>query len=310
MNALLWGKGMVVRRTRLLVIVSAILVFAAGGLALADQPEDKVQAGAGAFAFTPDVARPLHKLKVWTYRPDGFGPNNPIVFVMHGVRRNGENYRDAWIPLSRARSFLLVVPEFPKDEYPGEAYQRGNITDRAGKPVPPERWTFNVIEKLFDHVKTLTESKAEKYYLYGHSAGGQFVQRFVLFMPEARYARAIAANPGYYTFPIQNVNYPYGLKGTPVANQLDPVVFARDFVLLLGAEDTNQGDPNLRKTPEADAQGLTRFARGINYFQTATRVAETAHVKFNWRLVTVAGVGHSNTKMAPSAARELFSKLN
>ena len=299
---------MVVRWTRRLVIFSAVLIFAAARLALADQPEDKVQVGGGAFDFIPDATRPQHKIKVWTYRPDGFGANSPIVFVMHGVKRNGKAYRDAWISPSRVGRFLLVVPEFPEGEYPGEAYQRGNISDRAGKPIPPQRWTFNVIEKLFDYVKTLTGSSAEKYYLYGHSAGGQFVHRFVLFMPEARYARAIAANPGYYTFPIQDVNYPYGLKRTPIANGISPVVFARDFVLLLGTEDTNRNDPDLRKTPEADSQGLTRFARVINYFRTAAQVAETAHAQFNWRLVTVAGVGHSNAKMTPSAARELFSK--
>jgi hypothetical protein len=291
-----------------LIIVSAVLVFASACFALTDQPKDKVLVGNGVFDFTPDATRPQRKLKVWTYRPDGFGPNSPIVFIMHGFKRDGKGYRDAWIPPSRARGFLLVVPQFPEDEYPGEVYQRGNIRDRAGKPIPRERWTFNVIEKLFDYVKTLTGSKAEKYYLYGHSAGGQFVHRFVLFMPEARYARAIAANPGYYTFPIQDASYPYGLKGTTVAHRLDPVVFARDFVLLLGAEDTNRKDPTLRKTPEADAQGLTRFARGTNYFQTAIQVAGTAQAKFNWQLITVPDVGHSNSKMAPSAARELFSE--
>ncbi len=299
---------MVVRRSLRLVIVSAVVVLAPASLALAEQPKDKIQIGRGAFDFTPDATKPERKIKVWTYRPDGFGPNSPIVIVMHGVKRDGEGYRDAWIPPSRAHGFLLIVPEFPESEYPGEAYQRGNVIDGAGKPIAPEKWTFNVIEKLFDYVKTLTGSKAEKYYLDGHSAGGQFVQRFVLFMPEARYARAIAASPGYYTFPIQDVKYPYGLKGTPIATRINPVVFARDFVLLLGDEDTNRDDPNLRKTPAADAQGLTRFARGINYFRTATRVAKTAHVKFNWRLVTVPGVGHSNAKMAALAAREFFSK--
>lgn len=201
-----------------------------------------------------------------------------------------------------------MVPEFNEKQYPGEAYPLGNIRDGAGQAIPPEQWTFSVIEKLFDHVKTLTASRVEKYYLYGHSAGGQFVHRFVLFMPEARYARAIAANPGYYTFPTQDAAYPYGLQGTPLAGAPEPRLFGRDFVLLLGAEDTNRDDPDLRKTPQADAQGLTRFERGKNYFRTATAVASNSAAPFRWRLVTVPGVGHSNAKMAPAAARELFAR--
>src|SRR5215467_1921663 len=96
-----------VRGTRRLIVVSIILVFVAARLALADEPKDKVQLGGGAFDFTPDATRPQHKIKVWTYRPDDFDPNSPIVFVMHGVKRDGKDYRDAWIPPSRARRFLL-----------------------------------------------------------------------------------------------------------------------------------------------------------------------------------------------------------
>jgi pimeloyl-ACP methyl ester carboxylesterase len=301
---------MTITRTQRRILVSGVLVFAAVWWAPGEHAaaSDEVAVGESTFEFSPDVRRPCHKLKVWTYRPEGFGPNGPVVFVMHGVKRNGKTYRDTWAPHSRKDGFLLLVPEFPEDEYPGEAYQQGNIRDRKGQSVPPEGWTFAVIERLFDHVKSLTGSRAEKYYLYGHSAGAQFVQRFVLFMPEARYARAVAANPGYYTFPTQEAEFPYGLKGTPIAGPIKPALFGRDFVLMLGAEDTDRDDPNLRKAPEADAQGLTRLERGMNYFRTATRLAEKADAKFTWRLVTVPGVGHSDQKMSASAARELFAK--
>jgi dienelactone hydrolase len=286
-------------------LIFAVIFLAPGGYSRAD---NKVAAGEGRFTFSPNPKRPEHKLTVWTHSPKGFGPDTPIVFVMHGVKRNGKSYRDAWAPHSRKEGFLLLVPEFPEDEYPGEAYQQGRLRDRKGKPLPPEQWTFSVIEKLFDQAKAITGSRVEKYYLYGHSAGGQFVHRFVLFMPKARYARAVAANPGYYTFPTQDAGYPYGLRGTPIAGPIDAAVFGRDFVLMLGAEDTNRDDPNLRKTPQADAQGLTRLERGKNYFRAATDVAKKMGAKFNWRLVTVPGVGHSDPKMSPSAVRELFPK--
>jgi len=58
-------------------------------------------------------------------------------------------------------------------------------------------------------------------------------------MPGARYARAIAANAGYYTLPATDAAYPYGLKGTPLATGINPTVFARDFQLLLGEAEVN-----------------------------------------------------------------------
>jgi hypothetical protein len=286
-------------------LIFAAICWVPGGSSRAD---DRVAAGDSTFEFAPDARRPQHNLTVWAHRPEEFGPDSPIVFVMPGVKRDGKTERDAWAPHSRKDGFLVLVPEFPEDEYPGEAYQQGNLRDRKGKPLPPEEWTFSIIERLFDQAKVLTGSRVDKYYLYGHSAGGQFVHRFVLFMPKARYARAIAANPGFYTFPTQDVEYPYGLKGAPGAGPFDTAVLGRDFVLMLGAADTNRNDPHLRKTPQADAQGLTRFERGKNYFRAATDLAKEAGAAFNWRLVTVPGVGHSEPKIAVSAARELFAK--
>jgi dienelactone hydrolase len=301
---------MAMTRTQRWLRAGGVLVSAAS-CALGEQSgaDDKIPVGKHMFRFSPDAKRPQHELKVWTYRPEGFGPNTPIVFVMHGNKRNGETYRDTWARYSRKYGFLLLVPEFPKDEYPVKAYQQGNLRDRQGKPVPPEGWTFSIIEKLFDHAKALTGSQVDNYYLYGHSAGGQFVQRFVLFMPKARYSRAIAANPGFYTFPTQEKVYPYGLKGTPIAGPIEPAVFGRDFVLMLGAEDTNRNNmPNRLKTKQPDEQGKTRPERGTNYFRTATDLAKAADTKFKWRLVQVPGVGHSAPRMSGPAAQELFAE--
>ena len=285
----------------------AALVFAAACLIPSAhlQAEEKIGIDYGTFEFAPDSSRPQTRLKVWTFRPAGLNPDSPIVIVMHGVGRNAKGYRDAWAPHGREGGFLVVVPEFSEAMYSTEAYQQGNLRDRAGRPNPPERWTFTLVEKLFDQVKTITGSKVERYHLFGHSGGGQFVQRFVLFMPGARYARAIAANPGYYTIPATDAAYPHGLKGTPLAGGMNPAVFARDFLLLLGEADTRRNS-DLRKTPQADAQGLTRLERGRNYFKAAKQSAEAAHAPFNWRLLTVPGVGHSDAKMAPAAVRELF----
>ena len=78
-------------------------------------------------------------------------------------------------------------------------------------------------------------------------------------------------------------------------------------MVLLGDDDTIGDDPDLRKTPQADAQGLTLFERGKNFYQSAKQVAQQSSAPFKWQQVIVPGVGHSNAKMAPAAARVLFT---
>jgi alpha-beta hydrolase superfamily lysophospholipase len=180
--------------------------------------------------------------------------------------------------------------------------------DSKGKPVERSKWTFSAIEHLFDHVKAAAKNTSKRYYIYGHSAGGQFVHRFVLFMPEARYERAIAANPGWYTMPQLEVAFPYGMRNT-TANEVGlKKSFANSLVLLLGDEDTNRDDPNLRKSPGADLQGLTRFERGKNFYKKAQEEAGKLETPLAWKQETVRGAGHSDKQMSGAAAKALFSR--
>ena len=84
-------------------------------------------------------------------------------------------------------------------------------------------------------------------------------------------------------------------------------VFAKPVVVLLGEADVNRTS-NLRMTPEADRQGQNRLARGKAFFETAKNKAAELGVPFNWKLVTVPGVGHQGAKMA-NAAIEVINKI-
>ena len=76
----------------------------------------------------------------------------------------------------------------------------------------------------------------------------------------------------------------------------------KDVVLLLGREDVDRSDPDLRKTPEADEQGPNRFARGLTMFKHASETADALGVELRWQLAIVDGASHSNAQMAQAAA--------
>jgi hypothetical protein len=41
------------------------------------------------------------------------GPDDPVVIVQHGMLRNGDDYRDFWIPAAEKHNILIVAPTFP-----------------------------------------------------------------------------------------------------------------------------------------------------------------------------------------------------
>jgi alpha-beta hydrolase superfamily lysophospholipase len=71
--------------------------------------------------------------------------------------------------------------------------------------------------------------------------------------------------------------------------------------VLLGEADTDPEHASLNRSPEALAQGPHRYARGLNFFETASKAAGWSSVPFGWQLATVPGADHDNRKMAPAA---------
>lgn len=248
-----------------------------------------------------------HRLTLWYHLPAGATPDSPVLFVIHGVGRNAEDYLNDWIEHAERQPCLLIAPEFSKEEFPGEAaFNSGNLFDAAGQLRPRDAWSYSMIEPAFDAVRARFGSRRADYLLYGHSAGAQFVQRFLLFVPGARVARAVAANAGWYLLPDPALAFPYGLAGTPADEPALRTAFARDLTVLLGDADTDAAHPALRHTPEADAQGLHRFARGQYYFAHARDRAALLQTPFHWHLAVAPGIAHSNKGMAPFAVPHLF----
>jgi len=240
--------------------------------------------------------------RVYLTRPAVLAPDRPVVFVMHGMKRNAAEYRDQWHELAKKHEFLLVVPEFSERSFPGpEAYNLGNVFDEKGKLQPKTAWSFSAIEPIFDEVRRRYGMTARGYALYGHSAGAQFVHRFLYHVPRARVTRVVAANAGWYTMPVFNVEYPYGLRNSVVSSLDLAAALQLPLTVLLGDQDIDPEHQNLNRQPEAQVQGEHRLARGQAFFDSAVDASERLGVPFGWQLLTVPGADHDNSLMAPAA---------
>lgn len=237
--------------------------------------------------------------------------NMPILFSLHGSKRDGQAAVDYWKELAEKYGFIVIAPQFSLEYYPKEYdYRYGGVVSGSVflKPVPEEKWTLSAIEPIFDFVCNQLENESSTYDIWGHSAGGQFVQRFLLCKPEARVHRAVSANAGTYAMiTSKNCSYdhkwPFGIVGSPFDNDkyLLPY-YERDFYVTVGGNDTKKCHNDVEA---AAAQGSNRLSRAKFFYQQARNSALDRNVYFNWNLSVVDGCSHTAKRMVYGACQEI-----
>jgi pimeloyl-ACP methyl ester carboxylesterase len=167
--------------------------------------------------------------------------------------------------------------------------------------------------------------------IFGHSGGGQVVQRYALLAKDQPALKAngirlryVVANPSSYAYfneqrPVAFDHakcagfnrWKYGLSDMPVYAggqtplQLESSYIKREVIYLLGQQDVDPKHPALDKRCEAEAQGAYRLERGKLYFGYLLRRHPEG---VNQRLVEVPGVGHNGDGMltSPEGQKALF----
>lgn len=255
-----------------------------------------------------DLYHPDRPLEVNFYRPESHRPEDPVIIVQHGMLRNGDEYRDFWIPAAEKHRLLIVAPTFPDAQFPmAEGYNNGLVIDEsAGLVRHKQDWLYGVPARVFAALQAAGVTSQKQVRLYGHSAGGQFSHRLLATQDHAIYSEVIAANPGWYTLPDLSRKFPEGMGGIG----LDEVQLARWFAypmhIFAGDQDIDEADPNLPDLPEAFAQGRSRYARAYFVYDFAQKQAQSLGMPFNWKLIDVAGVGHDGAAMSRAAAAYWF----
>lgn len=270
---------------------------------IAAVPAALVQGGVTRFVVDDWGGAPI---PVWLLRPAKAGPNAPVMFVMHGVGRDADRYIAEWVEIATAAGIVIVVPEFTRAGFPDTLnYNFGAVFDDAGKLRPRAAWSYSSIDVIFDRVVAREKLAARSYVLLGHSAGAQFVHRFVLVGAGAKMSRAISANSGSYTWPIGPDKWPFGVNGLPDGLWQPAKALSGPMLLMQGTADNDPNHSSLPRQPEAMAQGPHRLARGKAFFAAAQAAAKQAGVSFGWSCVLVPDVAHDNGGMAPYVVRML-----
>jgi hypothetical protein len=318
-------------RRALLASGSAVLLSACAGHGRWKQPRDvMIRPGADKFTLAGGPGHEQHLITVHYYLPRAFGDRTPMLIVMPGAGRNGDSYRDAWIPFAAEKGVFIAAPSYAESDYDNAAYQMGGVIRNLemGQPQPgstptvqyfrdedmrfdlvPDRdqWLFNDFDRLFHVIKRALKSKQGGYDMFGHSAGAQILHRHVLFNSSSHARRVVAANAGFYTLPDLAAPPPVGMKGLGVDKRSLRRSFATQLLVLLGEQDNDpeRGGSHLH-TPLIDQQGTNRLARGRYFHSFAAARARALQAEFNWDLRVVPSIGHDFRAMARVAAGILY----
>ena len=284
-----------------LLIITVALLCGLSGSAINRGLDSLVYTGYGPLSDKP--------VKVYTYLPTwGNLAKMDVLITFHGAERSGMNGIICWREWAEYDGFIVIAPEFSKQYYKENDYQFGGVADpKSGEIRPEEQWTYSIVEPMLEYLRSLIGFKAKTYNIQGHSAGGQFVHRYLLAKPEAHVAKAVACNPGSWTWcnPDGTINgseetytWPYSVAGTPFADEAHlRAFFARRLFVCLGSRDNDPGGKNVPQNEAALKQGDHRFMRGQSFFEESRGVAQAMDLPFNWRLSIVEGIGHQGRGM-------------
>ncbi|MES2389795.1 MAG: alpha/beta hydrolase [Bacteroidota bacterium] len=261
--------------------------------------------GLSSFTFTQYHPFRNKPIKVYTYVPAGGNQQTmPVLMVFHGEERDANNNVTDWVAAANQYKFIVLAPEFLDSYFPGgDGYNLANMFVDGDNPSfstlnPDSVWTFSVLDPLFLYVKQRTQSTTTSYRCFGHSAGSQFITKYLLYKPNSLMDKAVCANAGWYTMPDLSLNFPYGTKISPATIPSLKAAFAHPMLVMLGTADNDPNSAGLRHNSIVDLQGLNRLARGRYFINNSRVIANNMSTWYNWNSVEVPGVGHDHYQMA------------
>lgn len=248
-------------------------------------------------------------IDVITYIPPDATEKTPLLMVIPGASRDAQRFHASWLDLAKKNHFSVLTIGAKKSFFPDEySYNAGGVMNSDGTIKDENLRLFSAIEPIFNDFKKRYGFSIKKFHLFGHSAGGGFVHRYLLFHPKAPIEKAVAANPAFVTLPTKEIDYPFGLKNLPIFDKQLESWMKKDLAIILGEDDIGPRTKPLSNGTKARAQGPNCLERGKLLFNETKRMADKMNEDFNWELIIVPGVGHDNYNLAPFASIYLFDE--
>ncbi len=275
-----------------------------------------------------------------------------LIVIVHGQNGSSLNAVKTGVNLAkklgRYSTALVVAPQFLEDSKLTNMpmnllvwsrknnWRRGDLSNG---PADNRVSSFTVMDLLLDaYLNDQTIPNIQSVLILGHSAGGQYVQRYAIGTdidrrnPSSRFVFGVA-NPSTYMYlnlqrPLPDISlgfdiptesscawnnghYGFGAPNDYMSQYSESTriqrYLQRSVIYALGSLDSDPLHPQLGRSACAKLQGDHRLDRGLKYFS----FLETFFPTHRHALVVVDGVGHEASRMLTSEAliRQLKEQL-
>jgi pimeloyl-ACP methyl ester carboxylesterase len=257
------------------------------------------------------------------YVPTMLTEKTEILVLVHGTpkdlspEKNAEFYAASWKEFAEAHNFILIAPAFDQENFSSRYGDHAMSGYRGlfGREIGADEWVIRLVEAC----RQATEISNEQFYLYGHSAGGQFVSRFLVTHPET-IQRAVITSAATYPQPDADIQWPFGMdqlhadiewdEGT--TNHVDILPEKKKWLaanqihlsVIVGLNDTAELPTELIP----GQKGKNRITIARNWIQDMNAFAASKGVESNFKLEFIPGVGHSMSRLLPYSQNALLSE--
>ena len=254
----------------------------------------------------------------FVYVPDKTPKN--ILVITHGMLSKkdkasdvAKKYLSRWIRYADEYGLLVIAPVFDTPRFGNISGGFGGYRNLFGKYIHADLF----VNKIVDRYSSRTSSGSNRFYLYGHSAGGQFVNRYVVTHPQ-NIIRAVISAAGRYSYPTKSSKWPYGagdfsknLKwkdGTK--NRVYISKSLRNYALAATKVSIVIGSEDIKKQPKRPAHiGNTRIELANSWATKMNANAKRHGLKGAVSVHVIPGIGHSSLKLTPYSLKALFGEL-
>ncbi len=263
------------------------------------------------------VARSVEHGEYMLYTPTD-KPRGILVVVHGSLSDDGSAIEAAdvfirrWVDEAEKRQLLLVAPAFDQENYGGHAGPGGGYRGLFGRHVGADEFLNSIV----DAVAAVHPPVKAKFYLYGHSAGGQFVSRYIVKHPQRIFGAVISSAAGF-AFPDPDVPWTNGMArlqrrirwsdDAPWEQfdyQPDPNNWVEAATLpitvVVGSRDT------AKVKPGPGQRGDNHVSRGREWMKAMNAYARKHGKRGRVGFIKVAGIGHNSKLLTPKSIEAMW----
>lgn len=265
------------------------------------------------------------------YVPDSYTAESNVVVVVHGTPDPDQDatelartFIDRWTDFAEETGSVIIAPAFDRQNYASTGGAYGGYRGLYGREVGADEFLHNVL----DQVNLIAPTSEDRFYLYGHSAGGQFANRYVVRHPD-RVLGVVLSAPGRYAFPVERlygekVEWHYGMGSVSkeikwpngdrerIDIESDPEGWAqaasRPITIVVGTED-QEPQPCRPAHCARDMTETTRVAIGIKWFRDMGSYAVSEGYTPQMDFELVRGVGHNSAALTEDCQEAMREQM-